>query len=61
MYKIKLKKDYSFRGVDYKKGESYEVSIKVFRVLKSEGVLDTKKKSKKEDTLEDLYNKYINF
>ena len=56
MYKIKLKKDYSFRGVDYKKGEFYEVSIKVFRVLKSEGVLDTKKKSKKEDTLEDLDN-----
>ena len=56
MYKIKLKKDYSFRGVDYKKGESYEVSIKVFRVLKSEGVLDTKKKSKKEDGLEDLDN-----
>ena len=56
MYKVKIKKDIECRGVEYKEGESYEVSIKVFRVLKSEGVLDNKKKSKKEDALEDLDN-----
>ena len=49
MYKIKLKKDTTFRGVDYKKGESYTVGIKEYRVLKSWKALDNKKESKKED------------
>ena len=49
MYKIKLKKDITFRGVDYKKGESYEVGIKEYWVLKSLKALDNKKESKKED------------
>ena len=49
MYKIKLKKDITFRGVDYKKGESYEVGIKEYRVLKSLIALDDNKESKKED------------
>ena len=49
MYKIKLKKDITFRGVDYEKGKSYEVGIKEFRVLKSLKALDNKKESKKEN------------
>ena len=33
MYKIKLKKDITFRGVDYEKGKSYEVGIKEYPTI----------------------------
>ena len=32
--KVKIKKDCEFRGVEYKKGETYTVEGKAYRVLK---------------------------
>ena len=33
MYKVYIKKDIEVRGVEYTKGESYEVSLKIYRIL----------------------------
>tara|TARA_B100000519_G_C14160450_1_gene399025 strand:- start:516 stop:680 length:165 start_codon:yes stop_codon:yes gene_type:complete len=50
MYKVKIKKDIECRGVNYEKGESYEVSRVVRNYLLSNNAIDTtKKKSKKKD------------
>ena len=50
MYKIKIKKDIECRGVNYEKGESYEVVRAVYNFLNSNNAIDTtKKKSKKKD------------
>tara|TARA_R100001443_G_scaffold48510_2_gene60902 strand:+ start:88 stop:267 length:180 start_codon:yes stop_codon:yes gene_type:complete len=56
MYKIKVKKDYEFRGIKYKKGETYEVVRKVRNVLFHADALSTttEKKSKKKETSKDL-------
>ena len=55
MYKVKIKKDIECRGVEYKEGESYEVSRVVRNFLKFNDAIDTtKKKSKKKETSEDL-------
>ena len=50
MYKVKIKKDIECRGIEYKKGESYEVGRVVRNFLKFNDAIDTtKKKSKKKD------------
>ena len=55
MYKVKIKKDIECRGVNYEKGESYEVSRVVRNFLLSNNAIDTtKKKSKKKETSKDL-------
>ena len=47
MYKIKLKKDIEFRGVEYIKGETYEVGRKERNHFANEDAIakPTKKKS----------------
>lgn len=55
MYKVKIKKDIECRGIEYKKGETYEVPRTVRNFLKHNEAIDTtKKKSKKKDTPSDL-------
>tara|TARA_Y100001972_G_C7560197_1_gene281382 strand:- start:526 stop:690 length:165 start_codon:yes stop_codon:yes gene_type:complete len=50
MYKVKIKKDIECRGVNYEKGESYEVARTVFNFLRHNNAIDTtKKKSKNKD------------
>jgi hypothetical protein len=57
MFKVYIKKDIEIRGVEYTKGESYEVSEKVFRLLSFYDALGKpKKKSKKDANLDDLDN-----
>jgi hypothetical protein len=57
MYKVYIKKDIEIRGVEYTKGESYEVSLKIYRILIFNDALGKpKKKSKKEETPKDLDN-----
>jgi hypothetical protein len=57
MYKVYIKKNIEVRGVEYTKGESYEVSLKIYRILIFNDALGKpKKKSKKEETLKDLDN-----
>jgi hypothetical protein len=56
MYKIKLKKDIEFRGVEYIKGETYEVGRKERNHFANEDAIakPTKKKSKEVETSKDL-------
>ena len=56
MYKVKIKKDIECRGIEYKKGESYEVSRVVRNFLLSNNAIDTtkKKSKKKKESSEDL-------
>jgi hypothetical protein len=58
MYKIKLKKDIEFRGVEYIKGETYEVGRKERNHFANEDAIakPTKKKSKEDETSKDLDN-----
>ncbi len=58
MYKIKLKKDIEFRGVEYIKGETYEVGRKERNHFANEDAIakPTKKKSKEVETPKDLDN-----
>lgn len=58
MYKIKLKKDIEFRGVQYIKGETYEVGRKERNHFANEDAIakPTKKKSKEDETSKDLDN-----
>tara|TARA_R100001460_G_scaffold103639_2_gene148937 strand:- start:954 stop:1130 length:177 start_codon:yes stop_codon:yes gene_type:complete len=58
MYKIKLKKDIEFRGVEYIKGETYEVGRKERNHFANEDAIakPTKKKSKEDETPKDLDN-----
>jgi len=58
MYKIKLKKDIEFRGVEYIKGETYEVGRKERNNFANEDAIakPTKKKSKEDETSKDLDN-----
>ena len=57
MYKVYIKKDIEVRGVEYTKDESYEVSLKIYRILIFNDALGKpKKKSKKEETPKDLDN-----
>ena len=55
MYKVKIKKDIECRGIEYKKGETYEVPRTVRNFLNFHDAIDTtKKKSKKKETPSDL-------
>ncbi len=58
MYKIKLKKDIEFRGVEYIEGETYEVGRKERNHFANEDAIakPTKKKSKEDETSKDLDN-----
>jgi len=58
MYKIKLKKDIEFRGVEYIKGETYEVGRKERNHFANEDAIakPTKKKSNEDETSKDLDN-----
>jgi hypothetical protein len=51
MYKVKISKDIEFRGFEYKKDETYNVSRKIKEFFRKNDVISkpTKKKSKKED------------
>ena len=49
--KVKITKDCEVRGVEYKKGETYEVEGKPYRVLKLwNAIAKPTKKSKSKDT-----------
>ena len=55
MFKVKIKKDIECRGVEYIKGETYEVPRTVRNFLNFNNAIDTtKKKSKKKDSPSDL-------
>ena len=55
MYKVKIKKDIECRGIEYVKGETYEVPRTVRNFLNFHDAIDTtKKKSKKKVTPSDL-------
>ena len=46
IFEVKIKKNTTFRDVNYKKGESYIVGKKAYRVLNAWKALDNKKESK---------------
>ncbi len=52
MHKLKMKKDVTFRDVDYLKGETYEVSGKLRRFFLKNDAIDTKKPTKKKSKSE---------
>ena len=52
-YNIKLSKDLSFRGVEYKEGETYEVTRKVKNFFVREEAIAKPKKKKKEKEIKD--------
>ena len=55
MYKVKIKKDIECRGIEYQKGETYEVPRTVRNFLNHNDAIDTtKKKSKKKENPSDL-------
>ena len=47
MHKLKMKKDVTFREIEYLKGETYEVSGKIRRVFLKLDAIETKKTTKK--------------
>ncbi len=47
MHKLKMKKDVTFRDIEYLKGETYEVSGKIRRVFLKLDAIETKKTTKK--------------
>ena len=47
MYKVYIKKDIEIRGVEYTKGESYKVSLKIYRILIFNDAIDTTQKKSK--------------
>ena len=47
MHKLKMKKDVTFRDIEYIKGETYEVSGKIRRVFLKLDAIETKKTTKK--------------
>jgi hypothetical protein len=55
MHKLTMKKDVTFRDVEYLKGETYEVTGKVRRVFLQLDAIDTKKPTiKKSKSAKDL-------
>ena len=55
MHKLKMKKDVTFRDIEYLKGETYEVSGKIRRVFLKLDAIETKKtKKKKSKSVKDL-------
>ena len=46
MHKLKMKKDVTFRDIEYLKGETYEVSGKIRRVFLQMDAIETKKTTK---------------
>ena len=47
MHKLKMKKDDTFRDIEYLKGETYEVSGKIRRVFLKLDAIEMKKTTKK--------------
>jgi hypothetical protein len=47
MHKLTMKKDVTFRDIEYLKGETYEVSGKIRRVFLKLDAIETKKTTKK--------------
>tara|TARA_Y100001937_G_scaffold104899_1_gene145256 strand:+ start:60 stop:239 length:180 start_codon:yes stop_codon:yes gene_type:complete len=47
MHKLKMKKDVTFRDIEYLKGETYEVSGKIRRVFLKLDAIEMKKTTKK--------------
>ena len=47
MHKLTMKKDVTFRDIEYLKGETYEVSGKIRRVFLTLDAIETKKTTKK--------------
>tara|TARA_R100001510_G_C7447968_1_gene74201 strand:+ start:323 stop:502 length:180 start_codon:yes stop_codon:yes gene_type:complete len=47
MHKLKMKKDVTFRDIEYLKGETYEVSGKIRRVFLKLDAIEIKKTTKK--------------
>ncbi len=47
MHKLTMKKDVSFRDIEYLKGETYEVSGKIRRVFLKLDAIETKKQRKR--------------